>query len=145
MLSSLYMFHLPFPKAGAILPSVVALGRQGASCAAPTAFSESLRLGRTSKIIKSNLQLNSTHTLSCITKHHVCLFYEHFQGWWVTLPFPGSLFHCFTTSNQENFPNTWPELPLSKFESVSPHPQLPERRGQAPPCCDLFSGSCREQ
>lgn len=65
MLSSLYMFHLPFPKAGAILPSVVALGRQGASCAAPTAFLESSRLGRTSKIIKSNLQLSATTFPEC--------------------------------------------------------------------------------
>ena len=44
---------------------------------------ESLRLEKTSKIIKSNHQPNTTCLLNHVLKCHTYTFFEHLQGWWL--------------------------------------------------------------
>ena len=63
---------------------------------------KSLRLEKTSKIIKSNCQPSTTMPAKPYLKCHIYTFFEHLQGWGLNHP-PGNLFQCLTTLSVKVF------------------------------------------
>ena len=82
-------------------------------------ITESLRLEKTSEIIKSNRHPNTPHLLNHVPKCHIYVVFEPLQGW--------GLHHCpgqpgLTPDHsfrEEIFPNIQSEPPLMQLEAIS--------------------------
>jgi len=85
-------------------------------------ITESLRLEKTSKIIKSNHQPITTCLLNRIPVCHIYTFFEHLQGWWLH-HFPGqpnlTPDHSFS---KVIFPDIQSKPSLMQLEAISSRP-----------------------
>jgi len=83
---------------------------------------ESLRLGNTSKISKSNHQPNTTMPAKPCLECHVYKFFEHLQGWGLK-HLPGKPVAMLSHScSKEIFPTIQFKPPLMQLEAVASRP-----------------------
>ena len=80
------------------------------------ATTESLRLEKTSKIIKSNCQPTTTMPAKPSPEVRIYTFFEHLQGWWLHR-FPGHPMPDYS-SYKEIFPNMQSKLPLMQLDTI---------------------------
>ena len=82
--SNPYVHVFIFVTEGALLHlNLINLGLNDKDHTANHRIKESLRLEKTSKIIRSNHQPTPPCLLNHIPKCHIYTFFEHLQGWWL--------------------------------------------------------------